>query len=267
VETERFYSIVRNTKLGICPERHAADPDIYHRAVAGGALRAQGLSDKKLVEQVADVKLTERMSDPTFAHISADLRGPKSRMALLGLADESQSSICRLRGFPPRPHLPNFTATRESKLFDGTPLLVSPDLHHSLIPSINESSRLFMTGPGRIDVRYSEGLEVFINPKNKTQMTCDPIARGDEPSDFGELLPRVACEMIKGKVVWSHGEQGTGGVFPVFHFEARLLWNFPHRCRNELDVPRPTPVKFRGELAIDPQSGPVLRVTERFHTI
>ncbi len=105
METERFYSIVRNTKLGICPERHAADPDIYHRAVAGGALRAQGLSDKKLVEQVADVKLTERMSDPTFTHISAGVRGPKSRMALLGLADESQSSICRLRGFPPRPHL------------------------------------------------------------------------------------------------------------------------------------------------------------------
>jgi hypothetical protein len=248
---------------------------------------AHGLPDKKLAEHIAEVKLTERMSDETFYHISAGLPGPKTRLALLGLADESQFLDLPAAEIPAKPapdyttqqalvqkalnyvakaipQLPDFIATRHHKLFDGTPLIVSPDLHHALYPLMEDNSRLASNGAGRIDVRYSDGIEVFINPKKKTLTKCDPIS-GDEMSDFGEILPRVAYEMIKGKVVWSHWELGVDGLLPVFHFEAKLAWNFPHRCKNVADVPRPTLVDFRGEVAINSKDGSFVRVTERLH--
>jgi hypothetical protein len=248
---------------------------------------ARGLPDKKLAEHIADVKLTERMSDQTFAQISADLPGPISRLALLGLADESQfldPPSAELPASPPPDHaaqqalvqkaidyvtraiaeLPDFIATENTQVFDGTPLLVSPELHHALYHSVDENLRLVRTRNGRIDVRYSNGVEVFIDPKKKSETECDSTT-GDEMTGFTELLPRVTYEILKGKVVWSHWEQAPEGILPIFHYEASLLWNFPRRCQNEVKLPRPTLVDFRGEVAINPTNGSFSRITERLH--
>ena len=50
---------------------------------------AHGVRDGKLAQQIADMKLTERLSDASFARLETNLPGNKSHLALVALADES----------------------------------------------------------------------------------------------------------------------------------------------------------------------------------
>jgi hypothetical protein len=246
---------------------------------------ARDLPDKELAEHIADVKLTVRMSDANFARIQAGLPGPKSRLALLGLADESAfldlppaeipstpapdhdtqlDLIKRAMEYVQKqiPKLPDFFATRVTTRFGGTPLIVSADLHEALFPGLERYQRLTGLGTTSATVRYSNGLEVFADPKKALKTECGiHYSAYSVSGEFGEVLARVAYEATHGKMVWSHWEQGEAGLLAVFHFEAKLVYKFPDRCPHGINT-GPRLVNFQGEIAVNPVDGSILRLTE-----
>jgi len=246
---------------------------------------ARDLPDKNLAEHIADVKLTERLSNANFARIQAGLPGPKSRLALLGLADESAFLDLPAAEIPTTPapdhatqialinramddvlkeipKLPDFFATRVTTRFSGTPLRLSNHLHEALLPGLEGNQRLTGIGTTSVTVRYSNGLEVFADPKKGAKTECHiSNAQGEIAGEFGEILPRVVHEATHGKMVWSHWEQYPAGLLAVFHYEAKLMYKFPRHCPNQIDAP-PTLVDFRGEIAVNPADGSILRLTE-----
>jgi hypothetical protein len=246
---------------------------------------AHGLPDKKLAEHIADVKLTERLSDANFARIQAGLPGPKSKLALLALADESAFLDLPAAEIPSTPapdhatqlalinramdyvlkeipKLPDFFATRTTTRFGGTPLIISGSLHEALFPGLEGNQRLTGLGTTSVSVRYSNGLEVFADPKKAAKTECRiHNGAGGSSGEFGEVLTRVAYEATHGKMVWSHWEQGVAGLLAVFHYQARLAYKFPNRCPHEIAT-SPDLVDFQGEIAVNPVDGSILRLTE-----
>jgi hypothetical protein len=243
----------------------------------------KGLPDKKLAMQISDMKLTERLSDAQLSRLEGELSGRLAKIALLAVADESaflDPPATEIPSSPAPDHatqvelinraidyvlktvptLPNFFATRTTTRFVGTPLAIPENLHDALFPSLEESQRLTDIGTTRATVRYSKGLEVFTDPKKGVKTECHTDG-ATSVGTFGEILPRVAYEATQGRVVWSHWEQGPAGPLAVFHYAARLMYKFPRRCPNEIEIP-PTLIDYQGEIAVNPNDGSVFRVTE-----
>ena len=249
---------------------------------------AHDTPDKTLAQQIANTRLTERVSDTTLALLQAELpvSDERARLMLLAVADESaflHLPAAEVLSIPPPDHatqvalinramdyvlktiptLPDFFATRTTTRFSGTPLVISDGLHTALFPDLEGDQRLTGVGATSATVRYSNGLEVFTDPKKGVKTECHTAigVAGGSSGEFGEVLSRVAYEVTQGRVVWSHWEQGAAGSLAVFHYQANVVYKFPHRCPHEIHVPT-VPVDFRGEIAVDPANGSILRVTE-----
>jgi hypothetical protein len=82
---------------------------------------------------------------------------------------------------------------------------------------------------------------------------------GDD--QFGEILNRVAYEITHGHIAWSHWENGSVGPLAVFDYDAFFNYDWPRHCPNEMHY-LPLDTDFRGEIAVDPTSGVILRLTE-----
>lgn len=111
---------------------------------------AHGRTDADMARQIADLRLTERLSPARLAAMQSQLPGDKSRQALLALADESAFLAPSAAEILPKaapdlpeqrrmlglvvayvgktiPQLPNFLATRVTAHFADTPLVQAPD--------------------------------------------------------------------------------------------------------------------------------------------
>jgi len=247
---------------------------------------SHGVNDKRLAEQISEMKLTERLSKMEEAQLAQELPGARSRRILLAIADESafldppaseipdlpapsqitQSSLIRqaedyLRKAVPR--LPNFLATRTTLRFWGTSGPVSWDERDELFPQMANSpasQRLDSFGTTIDTVGYSHGVEIFADLKEAMKTECKSgELTGDD--QFGEILNRVAYEITHGHIAWSHWEKGSAGPLAVFDYDAFFNYHWPRHCPNEMHY-LPLDTDFRGEIAVDPASGEILRLTE-----
>ena len=248
-------------------------------------IASRGVSDSKLAEQLPGLDLTERLSSRKAAMMTSELRGKKSRQALIAIADLSefldlpeaeipansppdsttQARMISLTGDYLRRtilKLPDFTATRTVVSYEETPQSDEGDMRVARQP-------LYLADRYKERVLYRDGHEVT-NAKPQKDNTQGPedrylITRGT----FGPFLGWVADAIaVPDSLTWVRWEQSGIERLAVFRYHVPV-----ERSRFQIKgccLPDGGEVRgfvkttgYSGEIAIDPQSGAILRLVFR----
>lgn len=235
-----------------------------------------GKSDAKVAHQLADLELTQRASTARLARWESGFPGPRTREALTLLADASSFLDLPRAEIPDEPPpdqqtehdmllrtidyavktipvLPNFMATRSTTHFEDTPL-------RQLFDEDTVYRPLHATGTSSVPVTYRDGHEVAEAPAADARKHDADIGLTTS-GEFGPVLSVVLGDAFRSHMEWSHWEQGTNGRIAVYRYyvpqpQSHYLVEFHPGA----DLVRLYPA-YRGEIAIDPATGNVLRIT------
>jgi|ERR1035437_6316649 hypothetical protein len=255
---------------------------------------SHNLPDAKLAAKISGLELVERASSARLARWQNDFSGKRTREALLALADASsfldlppaeilpkaspdsaaQSAIFqRAVAYADTTikKLPNFSARRSTTHFDDvlpmerfrSQFAVDParGFQAPLAPGSQSSSSAPLVrfgDPVAVVVTYRDGEEVVDSQAEKDKKPVAPAIGLSTYGEFGPILSVVTGDAMHGKVFWSHWEQGATGPLAVFrflvhqedsHFTVLGAGNMS-RCPS-----------YHGEIAVDPATGTMLRVT------
>ena len=272
----------------------ALAPSVFaaHRVSVGqleqglAALRSE--TDAEAARQIAELKLTERLSWARRGELEKTLPGDKSREALRGLADESEflpppSSEIPSQQMPDFaaqrqimgrvvayvsetiPLLPNFLATRVTQQYEDTPLLVASGQAHTV-----PYEPLHYVATQTAEVSYEDGKEsqggamnASASPSGATGLTTWGV--------FGPILSTVLLDAAQSKLSWSRWEQGADGVRAVFSYavpRAKSHYEVVYCCVAEqaglvaADVHMFRQLEgYHGEISVDPATGGIRRLT------
>jgi hypothetical protein len=233
-------------------------------------------SDAKVAHQLADLELNQRASTARLTRWESTFPGPRTREALTLLADASsfldlppddisnqpppdpQSDhdiLLRTIDYAVKtiPVLPNFMATRSTIHFEDTPLRQHFDEDTVYQP-------LHATGTTSVPVTYRDGHEVAEAPAADARKHDADIGLTTS-GEFGPVLSVVLGDAFRSHMEWSHWEQGASGRIAVYRYyvpqpQSHYLVEFHPGA----DLVRLYPA-YRGEIAIDPATGNVLRIT------
>jgi hypothetical protein len=258
---------------------------------------AHGQSDGKAAKQLTDLELTERASSVRLVRWKMDFPGSRSREALTELADLSAFLDLPAADMPANPppdkaaqramlgrtndyanstisRLPNFFATRETAHFEDT-------LPHQVaeyssggqsraglrgMGTVNISSQetpyrpLHRIGTSGVTVSYRDGAE--LTDSQKATVKQGQRAAGLTTSgEFGPVLTGVLQDASLDRMTWGHWEQGASGIEAVYRYTVPA-----EQSRYKVAVPRGGLIEeefpaYHGEIAIDPASGEILRIT------
>jgi hypothetical protein len=238
--------------------------------------------DAEIARQLSGLKLTERMSSAKLKSLEQSAPGTKSRRALLALADASMfltpAAADVLSEAPPDlneqrrmlaltveylakalPRLPNFYATRTIVRFEDM-----QSGRRTRAGSRNHSSWR-QVGSSQVVVAYRDGKEV-INPREWGKHPHHSEGEGlITRGTFGPILSVVFVDAAHGGgFIWSRWERGSSGTVAVFRY--RVAKDQSHysvgshgRSNNQEDAQQVT--GYHGEVAIDPATGTILRLT------
>jgi hypothetical protein len=262
--------------LGTIPPAFAANP-VTVEMVDQLLIYAHGKSDAKVAEQLFDLELTERVSPATLERWEAELPGPKSRQAMIELADASmflrlppelipgspapgrdaQDSLLALAKTYVEdsiPKLPNFFATRNTIRFSDEPPKVN-----SVTMVSSPYKQMHLLGISSDKAYFREGKEVIVTNADK-QETPSPeglYTRGV----FGEAIELVLSDILPSGPVWSHWEGGPDAPLAVFRYAvAQENSHYAVEVTVDLKAAQPS-VAYHGEIAIDPGDGAIRRLT------
>ncbi len=252
-------------------------------AQLGSALVAgQGKSDAEMGRALTEMELTERVSDGKLTEWMARLRGNKERQALAALADASAFlppppeeiptdappdaaaqkqivSLAKVYLANTLPRLPDLLATRTTVRYqegvrydDGKKQLEFEPLHAA--------------GNSRTSVRYSHGVEVA---DGEQRLLHQPEHRSPQLvtyGTFGPMLRGILDAVTRdGELIWSRWEKSGAGHAAVFRFaipKERSRYSIGVCCLADGDGREAIEqfTGYRGEIAIDPASGAILRL-------
>ena len=248
---------------------------------------AHGKPDAKTAQQLTNLELSERLSAEKLAHWEADLPGPESRQALVALADASaflNPPAAEIPSTPPPDadaqrkivalaldyanktvsKLPDLFATRDTIRFEDTPARQLDD--GSVAGSFAPYEPLHPVARNSDVVYYRDGKEVVDSEAGKDQQSKSAPSGLTTWGEFGPILTTVLVDAAHGTMNWSHWEQGSAGLRAVFtyatpkatsHYQVNyccVLNNNEYRLFKQLS-------SYHGEIAIDPASGAILRLT------
>ena len=249
---------------------------------------AHGSKDNEIAQELFGVELTERMSSTRLSSWKGRLPGERSRAALVAVADRSaflalppadipaagppdpavrQQMLSRMVEYWTKTmlQLPDFSATRTTILYDEPP----PKEDSWKIVTSDQSLHAIETS--NTAVLYRDGKEVLDAGARKGKKS--PRENGfDTQGTFGPILAVIfhGFSGAHSEFVWSHWEQGADGLQAVFryvvpqpasHFEV----NFCCLADPDGTIPLNKTAAYHGEVAIDPASGAILRVTVDAH--
>jgi hypothetical protein len=238
--------------------------------------------DAEVARQLSGLELTERMSSAKLKLLEQSVPGPNSRLALVALADasvflgpaaadvlsqarpdsdEQRRMLSMTVGYLAKtlPKLPNFYATQtivrlEYKL-SGT---------RTRAGSRSDSSWR-QVGSSTVVVAYRDGKEV-VDPREWGNHPYHPEGEGlITRGTFGPILSIAFVDAVQsGGFTWSGWERGSAGTLAVFRY--RVMQDQSHYSVAihglSSDEGGPAPVTgYHGEVAIDPTTGTILRVT------
>src|SRR4051794_36532219 len=170
---------------------------------------------------LADMQLTERLSELRMARLNAQLAGEKSRQALAAVADASEFQPPAPDELPPAappdlaaqrrimgltaeyvsktiPRLPNFIATRETDFFEDSPLLQkSADWSTPYEP-------LHLVGHNSVPVQYRDGREIEEPSKRAREVLRGRSLHSN--GEFGPILALILIDAAQNKLVFSRWE-------------------------------------------------------------
>jgi VWFA-related protein len=238
--------------------------------------------DDELAKQLAGLELTERLSSSRLSLWKDRVRGKKAKAALVALADESvfldppaaeiladpapdlstqRRMMLRTVNYLKEviPKLPDFFAIRTTTQYEQ-PSLQKEDSWKTAL----DDQSLYVAVTEKAAIRYRNGHEEQDVEKKKGS----PSARKKDLNFigvFGPILGSVLVDATSGdsKLIWSRwakGEQGREAVFRYIVRAENPHYNVVHCClvggRTFVTSPR-----YVGELAIDPGTGAILRLT------
>jgi VWFA-related protein len=244
--------------------------------------RANDEHDGELAKQLAGLELSERLNSSLLSLWKDRLRGKKSKAALVALADESafldppaaeilsdpapdldtqRQMMSRTVNYLKEviPKLPDFFAIRTTTEYEQP----SPQKGDTWKTALADQS-LREAVTEKATLRYRNGHEEQDAEKKKGS----PSARKKDLNFigvFGPILGSVLVDATRGdsKLIWSHWEQGEQPREAVFRYIVRAEnphYNVTYCClvggKTFLTSPR-----YLGELAIDPRTGAILRLT------
>lgn len=245
-----------------------------------------GKSDVEVAQQLSEFELTERLSATTLERLQSKVPGNKASQQLKILADQSEFLSLPAAEIPAIPtpdraaqraimslvvnyvsntihQLPNFYATRVTTHFEGTPQIQTGTHAIPYRP-------LHLTDDNRVTVLYRDGQEVVDTGKGKAKAASQQVKGLNSWGVFGPILGTVFLDAATSELGWSHWEQTPTGNRAVFHYAVPLKNS--HFRANYCCVPGVSTgiattnqfdsfVGYRGEIAVDPQRGSILRLT------
>jgi len=245
----------------------------------------RGEPDAEVARQLSALSLTERMSDARLASLEKGLPGTKSRWALVAAADASvflaPPAADVLSQAPPDlneqrrmmaltvdylaktlPRLPDFYATRTTIRYDGDVNLPRVGLHRRAASQQDSSWR--RVAISKATVVYRNGAEL-VDPQYWGKHPSHPEGEGlITRGTFGPILSTVIVDAAHGETAWDHWERRAAGALAVFRY--RVAENQSHYSvafhgrANENGVAEQA-TGYHGEVAIDPATGTILRLT------
>ena len=246
----------------------------------------RGKSDADAAWQIAGVELTERLTAAPLARMLSSVAGDKSRQALQAVADQAEFLALPPAEIPARsapdfaeqrrimslvvayvgkaiPQLPNFFATRHTAHFEDTPHLARPGGSIPYEP-------MHFVNRAETTVLYRNGREITDAPqaaKNSLRSTEGLSTWGV----FGPILSNVLVDAAQGNLVWGHWEPGPAGPEAVFSYtvaKEKSHYEVNYCCVAEEGAtlvahvfPYRKTVGYTGEIAVDPVTGTILRIT------
>lgn len=249
---------------------------------------AQGKSDGDVARLLSDLELTERLSTAQLVHWQVQFPGTKTRQSLLGLADASAFlKLPAAEAPPPAPslatqrqimglvanyvadtihQLPNFFARQLTTHFADQPMRrSSPTNAAAFYQPLHAAS-----APTTSTVLYRDGREVVDAGPVKVKKSDAPVAGLKTQGVFGPILQIVLIDAAQNKLSFSHWEQSDAAQWAVFAYsvpQEKSHYQVTYCC-----VPDPNDVfdpnkEFRqlvgyhGEIAVDPATGAIRRIT------
>jgi VWFA-related protein len=246
---------------------------------------AKGKPDADAAWQLSGMELTWRLSPARLAQLQSAFPGEAARQALTALADASVFVDPPPAEIPPAaapdfaaqrrimastvayvsktiPLLPNFLATRQTVRFEDTPQLLEESTFTPYRP-------LHRVGAVSATVLYRDGREVV---DSATARKPQPLTDGLTTAGvFGPILATVLLDAAQNKLAWSHWERGAGGLEAVFSYAVpsqKSHYEVNYCCEAEQSatvVANLHPVHrvpgYHGEIAVDPATGTILRLT------
>jgi VWFA-related protein len=240
-----------------------------------------GMRDEEAARQLSNFELTERLSTDKFALWESDLRGPEARLSLTNLARESvfldlprgEIPILPPPDFPEQRRimavavdyvsktihqLPNFSATRETTRFEDTPQGYGPN--RSFVPY----QPLHPVGSSSATTTYRDGEEVA--DSSTGQKPQQPAVGLKTSGEFGPILATALLDGAQSKLTWNHWEQGAHGLEAIFAFKVpkeKSHYQVTFCCVSQGATNRVLQLYsgYHGEIAVDPATGAVLRLT------
>lgn len=243
----------------------------------------QGMDDRGAVERLGKIELTQRLTADRFKRLRELLPDKASSDALLAL--------CNLAEFE---HLPAADlaegvipdASTQGKIlikaadFVARVMHKMPDLFaaRQLVrfedlrvergvpqPMLVETKPLAVVDQSIGTVHFREGKEV-IDAETKSAGQKPFLLGLDSKGTFGPILEIVTTDSLKAKIGWSHWERGPAGRLAVFRYavpQDLSHINVRYCCylgEDGLPLSYEAKPSYHGELAIDPQTGAVLRL-------
>ena len=255
-------------------------------------------ADDKVANDLARMELTERVSSAQLARWQAGLSGTESRAALDGLAGLSAFQPLPQAGMlpdaPPDLHtqgamvsraidyvlqtldrLPDLYATRTTEHFEDTPAYTELEKEDEggcggvgpcattarYTPYDVPYQPLHRIGQSSVVVSYHDGAEVRGGVTMDRSLIDQAQSGFTTAGEFGPILSVVLNDAMHGAITWGYWEQGAQGKVAVFLYSVpQSKSNYVVAIKHGADVEKLVPA-YHGEIAIDPASGAILRIS------
>jgi VWFA-related protein len=149
--------------------------------------------------------------------------------------------------------LPDFYTTRVTTHFENN--LSQPSTSVS-----GNSVELLPTGAYTRTVTYRDGKEVLY--ENVSKLKQEPALALTTSGEFGPILIVIVGDALHGKLQWLRWEQGAGGPVAVFSYavpqaESHFMVGLAGKGEAQGILPA-----YHGEIAVDPATGAILRLSQ-----
>lgn len=238
--------------------------------------------DAQVAQQLAGLELSERINTSKLESLEKIVPGAKSRSALMALADASAflrppaSDV--LSKAPPDlseqrrmialtvdylgktlPKLPDFYATETTIRYDGDALKAK-----RVKGTSHRDSTWREVGRSTVVVAYRDGKET-VDPSQWSRRPLNQAGQGlITKGTFGPILSTVIVDAAHGDMEWDHWEGESTGVLAVFCYrvpENQSHYSVAFRLPFSDTGPAEQASGYHGEVAIDPATGTILRLT------
>ena len=252
---------------------------------------AQDKPDKDAARRIEALTLSERLARPRFEKLNAELPGQKSREALVVVSDaaafldlpaadvsamappsvdEQRAIVLRAVQFAAdmAHKMPNFYATRDTTRYQtielaGEIAVLDEPMKEPPKLELQRTQPFEQVGRSVVTVLYRDGRELI---QNKPKIGVSQAYGVENRGEFGEMLGLVIPDMVRNKISWSHWERGETDLLAVFRFEvpkdgAHYQWSFCCIASSDgKDQTLRSIAAYKGEIAIEPKTGSILRM-------